>query len=97
MIEESWFDSQQEQEISAYSTAIRPALGPSPISNGYWVLFPLRVKQPGCTDHSLSSSAKVTNEWSYTSIPPHTFKAWCLLHYHLKGSNLNQWIIDQLN
>jgi hypothetical protein len=36
---------------------------------GYWVLT-LGVKWPGHeADYSLPSSAKVKNEWSYTSIP----------------------------
>jgi len=40
--------------------------------------FP-RVKGPGReADHSAPSSAEVKNAWSYTSTPPHVFKAWCL-------------------
>ena len=41
-----------------------------PIQLVKWVLS-LTVRRPGReADHSLPSSAKVTNEWSYTSAPP---------------------------
>jgi hypothetical protein len=39
----------------------------------------LGVKRPGReADHSSPSSAKVKNEWSYTSTPQYAFMAWCL-------------------
>jgi hypothetical protein len=46
---------------------------PSPLSNGYWRLFPL-VKRPGReADHS--TRAKVKKTWIYTSIPLYVFMA----------------------
>ena len=43
-----------------------------------WKLVPIcrEVKRPETVnDHTLPSNAKVKNEWSYTSIPPHYFIA----------------------
>jgi hypothetical protein len=38
------------------------------------------VKQSGHkADHSLPSSAKVKNAWSYISTPPYVFTVWCLV------------------
>jgi hypothetical protein len=43
-----------------------------------------RVNRPGCEgDHSPPSSADVTNAWSYASLPPHIFMAWCLVQIQL--------------
>jgi hypothetical protein len=40
------------------------------------------IKRPGReTDQSPPSSSEVKNAWSYTSIPPYVFKAWCLLKH----------------
>ena len=48
----------------------RQALGQSLLFGRYQVSF-LGVKHPGCeVNHSPSSSAKVKNEWSYTSAEP---------------------------
>jgi hypothetical protein len=55
------------------------ALGPAqPPIQGVPGALSLGVKQLGCeADHLPSSSAKVKNEWSYTSTPPYAFMAWC--------------------
>jgi hypothetical protein len=48
----------------------------NPIFNGYWGSL-LGAKQPWSeVNHSPASSAKVKNEWSYTSTPPDCLKAW---------------------
>jgi hypothetical protein len=40
------------------------------------------VKQMGHeADHSLPSTAEVTNAWSYTSTPPIFFMIWCLVKH----------------
>jgi hypothetical protein len=40
------------------------------ISNGYWWLFPSRIKWLGCeTDHSLPCSAKVKNGGTIVPLP----------------------------
>jgi hypothetical protein len=61
--------------IFCFNTASRPALWPTqtPIQ---WVpgILSLGVKWPEIEcDNSLTSSAEVKNEWSYTSTPPHGF------------------------
>jgi hypothetical protein len=56
-----------------------PALGPTqpPIQWVTGALY-LGVKQPVSeADHTPHSSAEVKNAWSYTSIPPYAFMAWC--------------------
>jgi glutathionyl-hydroquinone reductase len=54
---------------------VRPSLGPP---SGHRMLFlrGLKRSERG-TDHSVASSAEVKNVWSYTSIPPYAFMAWC--------------------
>jgi hypothetical protein len=65
-------DSWQGLRIFLFTTMSRPNLGPTqPLIQ--WVLetLSLGVKQLGCeADHSLPSSAKVKNIWSYTFTPP---------------------------
>jgi hypothetical protein len=39
--------------------------------------------------HSLPSSAKVKNAWSYTSSPPYIFMAWCLIKHRMHLLELN--------
>jgi hypothetical protein len=65
------FDFKRELGIFLFTTASRPALGPTqpPIQ---WVpgSFP-GVKRPRReADHSSPSSAEVKNAWTYTSTPP---------------------------
>jgi len=65
------FESRQGLGIFLFTTASRPALGPTqpPIQ---WVpgALSLGLKLPGReADHSPPSSAEVKNVWSYTSTP----------------------------
>jgi hypothetical protein len=65
------FEFRQVLSIFHFTTASRPALGPTraPIQ---WVpgVLSLVVKRPGReADRSPSSSAKFKNAWSYTSTP----------------------------
>jgi hypothetical protein len=65
------FEFRQRREFSVFTTASRPALGPSqpPVK---WVLGVLTpgLKRPGCeTDHSHPSITEVKNTWNYTSTP----------------------------
>jgi hypothetical protein len=76
-------DSRQGQGIFILATASRPALDStqSPIQ---WVLGALSpgVKRPLLeANHSSRSSAEVKNAWSYTSIHPNVFMAWCLVKH----------------
>jgi len=53
------------------SLKVRLALGPTQLSVQWVLWFLLEVKWPGpVVNHSPPSSAKVKNEWSYTSAPP---------------------------
>jgi hypothetical protein len=63
-----------------FATMFRPALGPLIlVSDVYEPLFPQGVKRPICKDdHSLPSSVKVRNVWSYTSALPKICKAMCI-------------------
>jgi hypothetical protein len=66
------FESRRGLGIVLYTTASRPAVGPTqpPIQ---WVpgALSLGVKRPVReADHSPPSSAEVKNAWSYTSTPP---------------------------
>jgi hypothetical protein len=74
----SGFDSPRGLGIFLFTTASRPALGPTqpPIQ---WVsgAFSLGVKRPMReVDHSPTSSDEVKTAWSYTSTPQYTFIAW---------------------
>jgi hypothetical protein len=69
---DSGFESWQGLAIFLFTTASRPALGPTqpPIQ---WVsgILSLGVKRPGReADHSPPSSAEVKNAWSYVSTLP---------------------------
>jgi hypothetical protein len=71
------------QGIFLFSTASRPALGPTQPTI-QWVpgAISLGVKRPGCeADHSPPSSAEVKNAWSYTSTPQYAFMTWCLVKH----------------
>jgi hypothetical protein len=51
---------------------------PSLLTNGYRALSPAIKRLGREADHSSPSRAEVKNAWSYTSIPPYVFMAWCL-------------------
>jgi hypothetical protein len=72
-----WFDSQQGQEISLYSTASTLAVAPTQPTI-QWVLgvLSLGIKQPRHeANHSCPSSAKVKNCGAIPPLP-HTY-SWC--------------------
>jgi hypothetical protein len=72
------FNSQQGQEIFLLSNTSRLAQGAHPhlLFNGYWVSSS-RIKLAWHeADHLPPSSAKVKNEWIYTSTPP-CMTLWC--------------------
>jgi hypothetical protein len=69
--ERPWLDIRQRQEIFLYSTASRPALGPTKPSI-QWVAGSLSpgVKQPGReADHSIPTSAEVKNGGATPQFP----------------------------
>jgi hypothetical protein len=77
------FDSRRGLGIFLFTTASKPALGPTqlPIQ---WVpgALSLELKRLGReADHSLPCSAEVKNAWSYTSTPQYTFMVWCLVKH----------------
>jgi hypothetical protein len=75
----SGFESRQRLRIFLFTTASRPALGPTqtPIQR-VCGSFSLGIIRPGCeADHSPPSSAEVKNAWSYTSTPPMRLMTWC--------------------
>jgi hypothetical protein len=74
----SGFYSLQGLGIFLFTSASRPALGPTqpPIQ---WVpgALSLGVKGTGREDNHLHPSrAEVKNAWSYTSVSPYVFMAW---------------------
>jgi hypothetical protein len=74
-LDDRGFESQQGLRIFLFTTASRPALGPTqpPIQ---WVpgALSLGVKRSGReADHSPPSSAEVKNAWSYTSTAQYVF------------------------
>jgi hypothetical protein len=80
------FNSWQGLGIFLFTTMSRMAPGPTqpPIQ---WVpgALSLGVKRPGReADHSPPSSAKVKNEWSYTSTPQYALMALCSVKAQLK-------------
>jgi hypothetical protein len=77
------FDSRRGLGMFLFTTASRTALGPTqpPIQWVPGALY-LAVRRPGReADHSPPSCAEVENAWSYTSIPPYVFMAWCLVKH----------------
>jgi hypothetical protein len=72
--------------VKNFSSPFRPDLlcGPhSFLSNGYrrGVPSPGEKWPAPETDHSLSTSAKIKNTWTYTSTPPYAFLAYCLISW----------------
>jgi hypothetical protein len=78
-LDDDGFESRQGLGIFLFTTASRPAFGPTqpPIQWVTWALF-LGLKRPGReTDYWPPSSAEVKNAWSYTSTPPqYAFMLW---------------------
>jgi hypothetical protein len=75
------FESRQGLGISLFTTASRPALGPTqpPIQCVPGALS-LGIKRPGReADHSPPSSVEVKNMWIFTSTPQYASMAWCLV------------------
>jgi len=75
------FDSRQRKE---YSLRQRVQTGSGAHSTYYPMdtrsFFPRGIKLPAReADHSPPSCAEAKTLWSYTSTPPHTFMAWCLI------------------
>jgi hypothetical protein len=82
------FESRQGLGIYLFTTASRPALGPTqpPVQ---WVTgaLSLEIKRPEReTDHSPPPSAEVKNARSYTSTLPVRLKAWCSVTKHRENS-----------
>jgi hypothetical protein len=78
-LDDRGLESRQGLGIFLFTTAFRPALGPTqpPIQCVPGVLF-LGIKHLGReADHSTPSSAEVKNAWIYTSTPQYAFMAWC--------------------
>jgi hypothetical protein len=70
------------QELFPF-TASRSAVGSPNLCNEYQTSFPApRTRRE--TKHSPPSSADSKNAWSYTSTPPFTFTAWCLIKHRKK-------------
>jgi hypothetical protein len=77
------FDSRRGLRISVFTTASRPALGPTQLPI-LWVpgVLSLGLKRPVReADHSLPPSAEIKNAWSYTSTPQYICMAWCLVKH----------------
>jgi hypothetical protein len=72
-LDDRGFESRQEPGIFPFTTASRPALGPtqSPIQ---WVPGGLCLGREA--DNSPPSRAEVENAWCYTSTPPYAFMEW---------------------
>jgi hypothetical protein len=72
------YESRQGLGIFLFTTASRPALGPTqPPTQWAPGALSLRVKRPGReADDSAQSSAEVKNAWNYTSASQYAFMAW---------------------
>jgi hypothetical protein len=82
-------------EVRLPATVCRPALEPAyrPIQ---WVpgLLLSGVKRlERQADHLPPSSAEVKNVWSYTTLPPYVFMAWCLMKHRI---NLHGMVVSQV-
>jgi hypothetical protein len=73
------FETRQELRIFLFTTASRPALGPTQPSI-QWVqgALSLEVMRPAReANHSRPSSVEVKNVWGYTFTPHYAFMSWC--------------------
>jgi hypothetical protein len=90
---QSEFDFQQEQGFFLFTTASRPALGPT--QSIKWVRGgdpSPGIKRPEHeANHSPPFSAEVKNGWSFTSTPPYVFTAWCSLTHKIR---LLDWYLN---
>jgi len=71
------YDSWQGHEFISLRYRVQTGSGVHPMGtpSSSW-----GVKRPGHeANHSPPANAEVKNAWSYTSIPPHVFTAWCLI------------------
>jgi hypothetical protein len=59
-------------------TSSRLALGAHPVS---YPIATLVKRQGHKADHSASTSVEIKNTWIYTSTPPYTFMAYCLVKH----------------
>jgi len=85
--DDRWFNSWQGLWIFFFTTTSRQAVGPTrpPIRRIPRILS-LVVRWPVSeTDHSPTTSARVNNAWSYTSIPQYASIVWCSLKAHWDG------------
>jgi hypothetical protein len=78
-LDDRGFESRQRLGIFLFTSASRPALGPTqPPIRWVTVASSLGVKRPGRkADHSPPPSAEAKNAWSYTSTLSYPFMAWC--------------------
>jgi hypothetical protein len=77
------FDSRHGQALFILATTFRPPLGTTQIPI-QWIpghSLPGNKASRAQADHLHPSGAEVKNAWSYTSIPPYVFMAWCLVKY----------------
>jgi hypothetical protein len=74
--QEQQFDCRYGQEIVPVSEASRPNLGPSQPS----VKWSERE-----ANHPPPPSVEINNKWSYTTIHPHAFTAWCSVQHRSKS------------
>jgi hypothetical protein len=78
MAKESWFDSQQVQEIFLFSTMSRPVMEPTQPPS-----YPLRIGK--LLRHEIAHlppfSAEVKNTWVYTSTVLYVFMVWYLIKH----------------
>jgi hypothetical protein len=92
-LDDQGFDYRQGLGISLFTTASRPALGPTqpPIQ---WVPgdLALGVKRPGReADHSLPSSAEVENAWAIPPLPLYAFVEWCSVRAQTTFTQILLW------
>jgi len=80
------FDSRRGLLIILFSTASRPALGPTQgsYSMGTGGSFPGLKRPLREADHSPPSSSEIKNAWRYTTTPQYVFMAWCLVKHRDK-------------
>jgi hypothetical protein len=83
-------------KICFLSTSPSPVLGPTqPPLQRVLGVFSSRVKRPGReADNSSQTIAGIKNTWIYTSTPPYTFLAYCIIVKHKDNFTLTKMIIS---